>query len=246
MAVELLPPSRIALDDLFDRCARCLEIAEQVKQRDHRRFSLLCRYADGEISYDEVQRHEKILHEAAEQLRNEYVPQIESLWPFCNRELVAQARFFHSFGAEAAAEGYELVKDSPLFANMVAAGIALAARGQALHIHILRDLRMRLLLAINQLAGIEAAKPVWNAETNKLSFHGKVVREVRAGHIAGRIRPILDQFQASDWVERVDAPRNFDPQTVREAVKSLNDGLRVIRFRSDGTGGGVIWEIRQP
>ena len=141
MAAKPLPQSRVVLEDIYDKCARCLVIAEWVKQRDQRRFEILCRFADGEISYDDVQRHGKILHEAAERVRDGYVPQIESLWPYCDRELVAQARFYHGFGVEAAAEGYEKVKEHPSFAIMVPAGTAMAARGQTLYIHLLRKLR---------------------------------------------------------------------------------------------------------
>lgn len=246
MATEPLPQSRVVLEDLFDQCAKCLGIAERVAQRDERRVKLLLRFADGEIPIEEVQRHGRILEDTAELSRNEYKPQIDSLWPYCDRKTVAKAKFYHAFGAEAVAEGFERVKDDPIFGNLVAAGVMLAARGQMLYICLLGELRARLLLAIDQLSGVESEKPIWNSETNKLTFRGKVVRTTRGRRIAGRIHFILDQFHAQNWDEHIAAPPNFDPQTLRESVQTLNDGLTDIRFRSDGTGEGVIWEIRQP
>jgi hypothetical protein len=247
MAAEPLPQSRIILEELFDTCSKCLSLVERATQRDLRRANLMYRLADGEITYDELQRHGKVLESALENTRNEYKPRIAVLWPYCDRELVAKARFFLTFGGEAVADGNAWTAQNPYFANMSAAGYALAARGQALHILLLRKLRDELVIAINRLAGAEVEKPIWKGDIGKLMFRGKVVRKVRAGKVATRIRPILDEFQAQNWPDRILVSPEWKccPQTLREAIATLNEGIvkpdnGFIKFEADGSGHGVI------
>jgi hypothetical protein len=197
--------------------------------------------ADGEISFTEMQRHFRALEDAKESALNEYVPHLESLWPYCDAARVRKAKFFLTFGGEAVADAYAWMSHNPYFANMVATGYALAARGQVMHAHLLRKLQDDLVRAINQLGGDHIERPTWNADTGKLTYRGKTVRTVRA--LADRIRPILDCFQSSGWPDRIAAPPAIDDdQILRDAIKVLNDRLKDIRFRADGTGAGVIWE----
>jgi hypothetical protein len=91
--------------------------------------------------------------------------------------------------------------------------------------------------------------PVWDAECRRLSFDGRLVKWFRQP-ADNQVR-ILSAFQELDWPRRIDDPlpgeHGVDPrQRLREAIKSLNgcqEGGQVLRFRGDGTGEGVTWEI---
>lgn len=242
MVLEPIPRTRVVLEELYSQCTRCLGLAERVAQRDQRRVKLYWRLADENISFSELQQHFADLEKSSEAARNEYIPHLESLWRYCDASHVRKATFFLTFGGEAVADAIVWMGHNPWFANMVATGYAIAARGQVMHVLLLRKLQNELVDAINQLGGDQAEPPTWKPDTGKLIYRGKTVRTVRA--IAGRVRPILDAFQSAGWPNRIPAPPGIEDQTLREAIKVLNTRLKDIRFRADGSTGGVIWETR--
>ena len=89
--------------------------------------------------------------------------------------------------------------------------------------------------------------PVWNHETGKLIFEGEIIRSVRTG-VGRHITKILDAFEEDGWPDRIDSPilKTDAGMVHRDAIRKLNDGLRAIRFRSDGTGDGICWEMLPP
>lgn len=92
---------------------------------------------------------------------------------------------------------------------------------------------------------VTTSSPVWKKEEGKLYFQGKVIRSVPSVSKATRIVAIFDAFEDSGWPGHLRDPLGFgDPQTSREAVATLNEGLSAIRFESDGSGkGGVRWRL---
>lgn len=85
-------------------------------------------------------------------------------------------------------------------------------------------------------------KPRWDKETHELRFKGQLIRRVRP--IADNVIRVLDTFEDDGWPRRIDDPLDPSPETRRisETLRTLNDGLKMIRFRADGTGEGIIWE----
>jgi hypothetical protein len=83
--------------------------------------------------------------------------------------------------------------------------------------------------------------PHWDAETGQLMVGTSVVRQVsRQAH---SLRPILAAFQELGWSRRIDSPfSERDFQRLHKAIRSLNDGLRQIRFHADGSAQGIVWE----
>jgi hypothetical protein len=89
-----------------------------------------------------------------------------------------------------------------------------------------------------------ALKPEWNRETCELRYGGQVVRKTRGVKIAKNITAVLDEFESKNWPDRIDNPlHDQDPQTLREAIATLNERLTKLRFRSDGSGTGVAWGL---
>ena len=91
--------------------------------------------------------------------------------------------------------------------------------------------------------------PDWNKSLGELRFDGQLIKRVRQLKVATNVIQILDVFQEEGWPSHVEDPlspiktlRQNQTQRLQEAVKSLNQGLKVIRFRTDGTGEGVVWE----
>jgi hypothetical protein len=66
--------------------------------------------------------------------------------------------------------------------------------------------------------------------------------------VAKNVVKILDAFQEDGWPKRIDDPLqpSKDQQRLHEAIKRLNDNLDILRFRADGTGQGILWEIIAP
>jgi hypothetical protein len=63
---------------------------------------------------------------------------------------------------------------------------------------------------------------------------------------------ILAALQEENWPLHLDDPMTggdkVDPvERLRDTIKKLNrQSVRLIRFRSDGRGRGVLWELRNP
>jgi hypothetical protein len=183
----------------------------------------------------------KELEKAREQTLNEYVPHVKSLWQYCDHDSIAKAKYFLTLGGEAVADGYAWMAHNPWFTNLVVAGYVLAARGQLMHVQLLRKLQQELVGKIHGVSPQNSEKPHWDRETGKLIFRGEYVRSVRA--IADRLIAILDAFQADCWPARISAPPSIDDdEKLRDAIKVLNRRLKGIKFRADGTGLGIIWE----
>ncbi len=90
--------------------------------------------------------------------------------------------------------------------------------------------------------------PVWNKKTCTLHFAGKVIRKVRGLKTASNVVRILNEFQDFDWPERIEnpLPPGVSGFRLRETIRTLNRGLKLVRFRADGSGEGIIWERRYP
>jgi hypothetical protein len=117
--------------------------------------------ADGEISFPELKRQFIVLEEAAESARNEYVPHLESLWRYCDAAHVRKAKYLLTFGGEAVADAYAWIPHNPCFLTMLVSGFAMAARGQVMHVFLLRQLQNELIHAINHLCGEIPLASIW-------------------------------------------------------------------------------------
>jgi hypothetical protein len=89
--------------------------------------------------------------------------------------------------------------------------------------------------------------PTWDAQRRVLWFDDRVVKEFRWQ--AFNQEHILCAFQEEGWPARIDDPLAPLPSLVSkrrliDTIKCLNrkQANKLIRFRGDGTGQGVIWE----
>ncbi len=90
--------------------------------------------------------------------------------------------------------------------------------------------------------------PVWNPLRRELRFKGMIVKNLSLS--ACNQEAIVVAFEEEHWVERIDDPlppiAGQDPRRrLNETIKQLNRKHRnsLIRFRSDGSGTGVQWEV---
>jgi hypothetical protein len=74
------------------------------------------------------------------------------------------------------------------------------------------------------------ALPAWDRSAGILRLGSAVVKRVLRLKKATNAIRILNSFQETGWPSRLD-----DPLT-------LNENLKLIRFRGDGTGKGIVWE----
>ena len=86
--------------------------------------------------------------------------------------------------------------------------------------------------------------PQWDGDRSRLLMDGKVIRTV--SRLAKNVVQILRAFEDDGWPDRIDdpitGPEANQPTRLHEAIRSLNNGLTMIRFRSDGTGTGIEWK----
>lgn len=93
----------------------------------------------------------------------------------------------------------------------------------------------------------EKPKPIWDADRQELRFNGDLVKRYR--HPSKNQIAVLNCFQEEEWPARIDDPLPPTPgsnsrRKLNDTVKALNNHQKnkLLRFRCDGTGEGVIWE----
>jgi hypothetical protein len=104
----------------------------------------------------------------------------------------------------------------------------------------------RLIEAIGEdpeLPPSRGARPIWDRSTATLFVNGQIIRRIRQPKKAFRIVAILDAFEARGWPSHLchDTLGLEAGRELRDAVATLNLGLKVLAFKPDGTGKGVIW-----
>ena len=97
------------------------------------------------------------------------------------------------------------------------------------------------------LKGIAAGlMPIWDADRRELRLGDTVMKRFRQP--ARNQELILNAFQEDGWPPRIDNPLSGTGDIdaldrLHEAVKKLNrQTIRLLQFRSDGTGSGVLWQ----
>lgn len=91
-------------------------------------------------------------------------------------------------------------------------------------------------------------KPRWNPQRGQLSVGNQLVKQVKFPSPVQE--SLLNAFDEEGWPEHIDDP--LPPQSgqdskvrLRNAIKTLNRNQQdqLIRFRGDGTGEGIVWEL---
>ncbi len=94
------------------------------------------------------------------------------------------------------------------------------------------------------LSGRRENAPAWNNDRREL-WNGKQLCK-RYRQLAGNQITILRAFEEEEWPHRIDDPLSGKAgkdhkRRLRDTVRSMNDGLKHLRFECDGTGEGIIW-----
>ena len=94
-------------------------------------------------------------------------------------------------------------------------------------------------------------KPRWNTARRELSVAGVIVKRFRVP--ARNQETILSAFEEEGWAEHIHDPlpvtHEIDaPTRLHDAINRLNRcQIRpLLRFRGDGRGTGILWELSQP
>ncbi len=95
---------------------------------------------------------------------------------------------------------------------------------------------------------LEASKPHWDCDRHELIVSGSVVKRFRWP--AANQETILGVFEEEHWPSRIDDPlprtNGLDPKRrLADTIKCLNRNQHsnLLKFRGDGTGEGVLWDI---
>jgi hypothetical protein len=90
--------------------------------------------------------------------------------------------------------------------------------------------------------------PKWDAQRHELFFHDQIVKRFRWP--AENQEAVLNAFEEEGWPSRIDDPipqqSEMDPKRrLADTIKCLNRNHHsaILRFRGDGTGEGVLWDL---
>ncbi len=86
----------------------------------------------------------------------------------------------------------------------------------------------------------------WDRETHELRLGGRIIRRVRSLSVAVNVAAVLDAFEEADWPRLIETPGSIDTslssERVHETIRTLNEGLGVIRFHVDEGGQRIFWD----
>lgn len=92
-------------------------------------------------------------------------------------------------------------------------------------------------------------KPSWDFERHELRCAGQIVKKFKWR--AANQETILATFEEEGWPAHIDDPLPQEPdidpkRRLADAIKSLNrhQKISLVRFCGDGTGQGVLWELK--
>lgn len=109
-------------------------------------------------------------------------------------------------------------------------------------------LHSTIRLSNNPVRDCAAIVPTWDAERRTLLFGGRIVKQFK-WHARNQ-EMVLSVFQEESWPVRIDDPLAPSPaldikRRLSDTIKCLNrkQKNKLIHFRGDGTGQGVIWEF---
>lgn len=92
--------------------------------------------------------------------------------------------------------------------------------------------------------------PNWEPHERRLVYRGQVVKRFRMPAV--NQETILSAFEEESWPSRIDDPLpqldDIDPKRrLHDTIKCLNRNQHheMIRFRGDGTGEGITWELTE-
>lgn len=93
-------------------------------------------------------------------------------------------------------------------------------------------------------------RPVWDAERRILSWNQRTVKQFK-WHAINQ-ETVLAAFEEEGWRARIDDPLSPHPEQdskrrLSDTIKCLNrkQQNRLVHFRGDGTGEGIVWETVQ-
>ena len=95
---------------------------------------------------------------------------------------------------------------------------------------------------------LEFARPHWDADRHELFVGQIIVKRFRWPAI--NQATVLSAFEEDGWPARVDDP--LPPQPEQDSKRRLHDTIKclnrnqinqMVRFRGDGTGQGVLWDL---
>ena len=99
-------------------------------------------------------------------------------------------------------------------------------------------------IALNGLAH----RPAWDAVRRELRLGGLLIKRFRVPALNQQL--ILAAFEELGWPQGIDDPLpptadKHPKERLHEAIDRLNRSQqnRLIRFRGDGTGEGILWEL---
>lgn len=79
------------------------------------------------------------------------------------------------------------------------------------------------------------SKPQWKRTRGRLYWNGEEIRFIRSISRAVNIVKVLDAFESGDWPDSVEnPPEHLVAEDLRETVRSLNSGMKHIRFETAG------------
>lgn len=90
-----------------------------------------------------------------------------------------------------------------------------------------------------------ALQPEWDKAVSELRLGGKVIKRVRGPNVAKNVVMVLDCFQDEGWQRHIfdPLPGARDQKRLHDTVASLNKNLEGLRFRTDGSGEGICWDL---
>lgn len=173
-------------------------------------------------------------------LRVNNLPASEELW---NSELTRDEQIALGDDFETALQQYQNAVGMWMKVRKVSnPHIAVVEVARAINL-ILPNRAERLLQALGGHQTLpNSDRPIWDRSQGQLLYRGECVRKVKRFRYPSSVETVLNEFESAGWPEEIPAPKNFDANVVREALRSLRINLKKITFEQRAGGTIIRWQ----
>lgn len=102
----------------------------------------------------------------------------------------------------------------------------------------------KLLIALEEKTKKTAMdKPSWDRLNSCLMFRHEEIRSIQTRNKPTNPVVLLEIFEKDNWPQQIESPPEWDNEKIRETLRTLNSGLKIINFERRNGSRTIQWRV---